>query len=253
MHRLTTSFVLGYHGCDRALGDKLISGSVLFQKSENDYDWLGPGVYFWEANPHRALQFAREKKARNHGVKNPMVVGAVIDLGLCLDLTTADSIEYLVEAYKSLKLTLRIRGQEPPENGPKPWERYLDCAVLRRLHEIVKVNGQPSIDTVRGIFQEGSPIYPGSAFLEKTHVQIAVVNPACVKAVLRAAGMVATSRIAERGFTPPSTTPQYSPPGRQTTRTSRWEWSPAAQWSCRRVRRPAPAMRPRLRSPRRNA
>jgi hypothetical protein len=190
VHRLTTSFVLGYHGCDSGLGRKLISGSVSFEKSDNDYDWLGPGVYFWEANPGRALQFAQEKKARRQGVKQPMAVGAVVDLGLCLDLTTSDSIGYLLEAYKSLRETLRADGQSLPGNGARPWERYLDCAVIRRLHEIIKDHGFPPIDSVRGIFQEGHPMYPNSGFMEKTHIQIAVMNPACIKAVFRVPELV---------------------------------------------------------------
>jgi len=185
VHRLSTSFVFGYHGCDRALGKKPIAGTTGFRKSENDYDWLGPGVYFWEANPDRALQFAEEKKARGQNVTNPFVVGAAIDFGSCLDLTTADSIQYLYLAHESLTETFRVRGIQMPVNGPKPWERFLDCAVLRRLHEIIKDSGAASIDTVRGVFQEGQEVYPGSAFREKTHIQIAVMNPDCIKAVFR--------------------------------------------------------------------
>lgn len=63
MHRLSTSFVLGYHGCDRKVGERLLAGED-FRPSENEYDWLGPGVYFWESNPDRALEFAQEAAAR---------------------------------------------------------------------------------------------------------------------------------------------------------------------------------------------
>jgi hypothetical protein len=45
VHRLATSFILGYHGCDANVAKKLIDGKP-FKKSENDYDWLGPGIYF---------------------------------------------------------------------------------------------------------------------------------------------------------------------------------------------------------------
>lgn len=54
MHRLSSSFVLGYHGCDQSVGEALLRGEP-FRISNNDYDWLGPGVYFWEANPERGL------------------------------------------------------------------------------------------------------------------------------------------------------------------------------------------------------
>lgn len=185
MHRLSTSFILGYHGCDRAVGEQLLAGRDEFKKSENAYDWLGPGTYFWESNPGRALEFAGEKRTRGESVERPFVIGAVIDLGLCLDLTTRDAIEDLRSAHRSLVATIRADGSLPPVNGPAPWMRSLDCAVIRRLHEIIEDSGSPPIDTVRGIFQEGNPIYPGSSFLEKTPIQVAVLNPDCIKAVFR--------------------------------------------------------------------
>lgn len=184
MHRLSTSFVLAYHGCDRDLGEKVLSGTTSFKPSNNDYDWLGPGVYFWESNPQRALEFAREKQRRGEGIRKPFVVGAVIDMGLCLDLTTKDSIENLKEAHRSLLMTIP-KGGPLPANGPETWRRRLDCAVIRCLHQIRRGPRSEPIDSVRGIFTEGKPIYEGSAFLEKTHVQIAVLSPDCIKAVFR--------------------------------------------------------------------
>jgi hypothetical protein len=184
VHHLSTSFVLAYHGCDRAFGERLLSGSKSLKPSNNDYDWLGPGVYFWESNPLRALEFAREKQKRRERTRRPFVVGAVIDLGLCLDLTIKDSLENLRAAHRSLLDTIPA-GSPLPANGPESWRRRLDCAVIRFLHLIRQSEASEPIDTVRGIFTEGDPIYSGSAFLEKTHVQIAVVNPDCIKAVFR--------------------------------------------------------------------
>lgn len=64
--------------------------------------------------------------------------------------------------------------------------RYLDCAVLRHLHEILEA--QPArhrliepFDTVRGTFHEGGPLYPGAKIMEKSHVQVAVRTPSCIK------------------------------------------------------------------------
>lgn len=185
MHHLFTSFVLAYHGCDRAFGEQLLAGTKTFRPSDNDYDWLGPGVFFWESNPNRALEFAQEKKKRGEAISDPFVVGAVIDLGLCLDLSTKDSIEYLREAHSSLMATIREASRQAPANGPEPWRRRLDCAVIKILHQILEGSGAEPISTVRGIFIEGGPIYSGSAFQEKTHVQIAVVDPECIKAVFR--------------------------------------------------------------------
>lgn len=36
-------------------------------------------------------------------------------------------------------------------------------------------------DSVRGVFEEGLEPYPGSAFKEKTHIQVCVRNPNCIK------------------------------------------------------------------------
>ena len=52
--------MLGYHGCDEDVGRALLQGKP-FRASDNDYDWLGSGVYFWESNPQRALSFAKEQ------------------------------------------------------------------------------------------------------------------------------------------------------------------------------------------------
>lgn len=40
--------VIGYHGCDAATADVVLSGNYSLQPSDNDYDWLGKGIYFWE-------------------------------------------------------------------------------------------------------------------------------------------------------------------------------------------------------------
>jgi hypothetical protein len=93
LHRLSTSFVLGYHGCDKEVGESLLSGAPP-KLSDNPYDWLGPGMYFREANPLRGLQFAQETATRRGSkIRSPFVVGAVNDPGLCLDLTTSAGIE----------------------------------------------------------------------------------------------------------------------------------------------------------------
>jgi hypothetical protein len=135
------------------------------------------------------LDFARENHKRRCGIHRPFVVGVVRDLGLCLDLTTKDSIENLKDAHRSLLGTIPPGGPMPV-NGPENWRRRLDCAVIRCFHQILQTPESESIDTVRGIFTEGNPIYVGSAFLERTQVQIAVVNPDCIKAIFRVQGQV---------------------------------------------------------------
>ena len=88
MYSVLPSFVLGFHGCDEATADKVFSGKYRLKQSTNERDWLGSGIYFWENNPQRALEYARHLKNHPEGglapINKPAVIGAVIDLGYCL-------------------------------------------------------------------------------------------------------------------------------------------------------------------------
>lgn len=185
MHRLSASFVLAYHGCRKDIAEKLIAGAD-FKPSENDYDWLGPGIYFWEANPRRGAQFI-EEKSRRDGTRSHdgSVVGAVVDLGLCLDLTTSAGIDLVKSAYEQFADATRSAGNALPKNTDDAMRRNLDCAVIRHLHRILGRAEASPIQSVKGVFAEGGPIYPGAAILEKTHIQIAVCDPSCIKGVFR--------------------------------------------------------------------
>jgi hypothetical protein len=53
------SFVLGFHGCDASTSNAILAGRTThLYASENPFEWLGTGIYFWEASPARALQYA---------------------------------------------------------------------------------------------------------------------------------------------------------------------------------------------------
>lgn len=51
-----SNLVIGFHGCDKSIVEKVLNGEEELIKSQNDYDWLGSGIYFWENNEARALQ-----------------------------------------------------------------------------------------------------------------------------------------------------------------------------------------------------
>lgn len=186
LHRLHSAFVLGYHGCDEEIAEKLLSGTA-FRLSENRYDWLGHGIYFWEANPKRGLDYATQlaKRGSKPRIKTPTVIGAVIDLGLCLDLTTLTGIEQVKRAHDALSALSERDGTQLPRNHPDLLRRYLDCLVIQTVHTIRQDDKQPPLDSVKGIFTEGKPLYKGSGFYEKTHIQICVRNPECIKGVFR--------------------------------------------------------------------
>jgi len=174
-------FVLGYHGCDQSLVKQLLSAETQLKFSKNAYDWLGHGIYFWEQNYQRALEWA-QKRYREESA----VIGAVIDLGYCLNLTDSASTNMLFSAYQLLVTRCKAYGIPLPENRPSKLTqdvllRDLDCAVIQQLHDFNVKTKRHSYDSVRGIFLEGKPPYPGSEFREKTHVQICICNPNCIK------------------------------------------------------------------------
>ncbi len=118
-------------------------------------------------------------------IKRPMVIGAVISLGLCLDLTSTAGIEQVRAAHKIFVEVAAVRQSELPRNPSSILMRPLDRAVIQTLHQISRDRRVAPLDTVKGIFIEGQPIYEGSGFYEKTHVQVAVCNPDCIKGVFR--------------------------------------------------------------------
>jgi hypothetical protein len=160
---------LGYHGCDTDIAEKLLNNE-LFLRSENTYDWLGSGIYFWEANPDRALAWAVESAERKalRGIKvESAVVGAVIDLGFCLDLVSANGVAAVEKAYEGLCVAMKTMSKDLPVNsgGEDLRMRYLDCEVMNYLHAWRKRDDTlVEFDTVRGVFTEGEPVYPNAGF-----------------------------------------------------------------------------------------
>lgn len=110
-----SQLVLGFHGCDADLAKDVVCGNTMLNKSDHDYDWLGPGIYFWENNVERARQWAIDNsKRKDSKIKNPGVLGAYLDLGNCLDLTDSNSLQLLKLPYETLKETLTLAGLEMP-------------------------------------------------------------------------------------------------------------------------------------------
>lgn len=189
MTRLNSNFVLGYHGCDKEVGEALLLNEP-FVPSKNKWDWLGEGVYFWEANPIRGLEFARQVQARNpEAIKEPFVVGAVLELGHCLDLCSSTGVLAVKAAYASFLSFIAQSGEVAPKNhrGDDLLLRELDCAVIMHLHEIMEKDARKpkAYETVKGLFREGKPIYENSGFYEQSHIQIAVREPSMIKGVFR--------------------------------------------------------------------
>lgn len=181
---IVSSIVLAYHGCDRSVAKKVVSGKKELVASHNDYDWLGEGVYFWENSPRRALRWAEylrdHPKASQSRIKNPAVVGAVVELGNCLDLTDQVSLDLLKQAHTDFKQLAETIGMAMPQNQQaKDGDndlllRNLDCAVINFCHQLRVKEALAPFNTVRGVFQEGKELFSGSQIKAKTHIQLAV-------------------------------------------------------------------------------
>ena len=108
-----SNLVIGFHGCDKTVVDAVVAGKTNLLSSTNDYDWLGNGIYFWENNEERAWQWAKDlAKRKNSQIKEPAVVGAIIDLGYCFDLTDSTYLQELKAAYESMVTVYKESGIE---------------------------------------------------------------------------------------------------------------------------------------------
>lgn len=184
--------VLGYHGCDRAVAERLLAYEDVFQPSTKDFDWLGPGSYFWVGDAVRAAQWALAKKARNE-VDEPYVIGAYIDPGYCLNLLDPEAHNELRAAYQIYQ-SMSARSGSPMYSNDRPRNgiamlRRLDCAVIQTAHKLREVSNKQPFDTVYGSFEEGEPIFEGSSLRAQTHAQIAVIDPRRIQHVFRLANL----------------------------------------------------------------
>ncbi|MCW3807479.1 hypothetical protein [Plebeiibacterium marinum] len=198
MYRRRPNLMLGFHGCDESVRDKLVNFPNNVKKSAESFDWLGNGFYVWENNYQRAYQWALDKQKRGN-LDKPSVIGVIFLLDNCLDFTDMEYIDILATYYGLMKDDLLITGKQLPKNKDLPKDKYhdlilreLDCAVIEYLHQKIdeqiskdiKIQGFSNyrhFDTVRGIFTEGGPAFEGAGIQTKNHIQICIRNLNCIK------------------------------------------------------------------------
>lgn len=188
MYKSYPSLVIGFHGCDKEIGLKLLNQEIPFKSSNNNYDWLGSGMYFWENNSGRAFHYACEIQGRDSRIiKEPFVIGAVLNLGYCFDLLDHENIGNLEKQYKNLKIEFDSKEKVLPKNSPDKKLHFLDKLVIDTLCEDIEkgksIFYDRKFDTVRAAYIEGNNIYPDSGLKSKNHIQICVRNPNCIKGV----------------------------------------------------------------------
>lgn len=172
----TLSPLIGYHGCEREVAENVLADKAHLNSSENSYDWLGSGIYFWVESYDRAIDWARVKRT----IRTPYVVGAFINPGHCLNLTDYGVNGEIKRAHTLMLNTFYIAGSELPTNNLKENDtlmvRHLDCAVINYVHQLRVAKKLPAFDSVYGFFEEGEALFEGAALKERTHVQLAIRN-----------------------------------------------------------------------------
>jgi hypothetical protein len=198
MYDSRPNLIIGFHGCEEAVKEKLINNSDFIQISKKPYDWLGYGMYFWENNHDRAMEWATDKKKRGE-IKTPAVVGAVLQLGYCCDLLDSRYVQVLKNHYELMAASYKVVGRDLPENKNLSQDlhkdkilRVLDCTAIEYMHSEIYKRYKGDIDSqgfsdlkifesTRCVFTEGGPVFEGAGIFEKSHIQICVRNPDCIK------------------------------------------------------------------------
>jgi hypothetical protein len=162
--------IVGYHGTRKATAARLVDGEP-FGPSENDDDWLGHGVYFWEYAPQQAWWWAD----RRYGAGEAAVVGATIRLGRCLDLLDPTNVGLLRAAHTDLVGVLKGINQAVPSNANT--HKYLDCNVFNYLHAQLERRGF-RYESCRAVFvpmRKGGAmarLWNRSGVFEGGHIQV---------------------------------------------------------------------------------
>lgn len=77
MYHHSPNLVLGFHGCTKKVFKKILFHHEELEFSNNSYDWLGNGIYFWENSYDRAMDWAKGHCKD----EEPAVIGTVLDSG----------------------------------------------------------------------------------------------------------------------------------------------------------------------------
>lgn len=158
------TIVVGYHGTSIRAAEAVVQDG--FHLSQNSYDWLGDGVYFFQDALSMAWEWANSRHPNE-----PAVIGAELALVDCIDLLDTAWNPILADIYDEYIRLLKASMLSPPvqEGGA----HRLDREVINYAIGVLTRNGT-EIACVRGAFVEGMPVYPGSALFDRTHVQISV-------------------------------------------------------------------------------
>jgi hypothetical protein len=173
--------VIGYHGTRLSTALNIVSRKGRFKKSENDDDWLGHGVYFWEYGPQQALWWA-ERRRKRQGWDEPIaILASMIRLGFCFDLLDPYNVKYLEQIHDEYATIERDAGRKTLENANN--HKYLDCAAFQFAYALIEEVDSQRVDSARAVYVptgNGKRVWKRSWISRDAHVQICVRDPRCI-------------------------------------------------------------------------
>jgi hypothetical protein len=170
--------VIAYHGTTVEIAERLVAAKEDFLASENDDDWFGKGIYFWEYAPKQAWWWATKFKRKKH----PAVIGAIIRLEHCLDLLDPINVETMQDFHDKTLKKWKETGVIIPENGNQ--HKKLDCAIFNLYYDESIV----PIETARAVYvptESAKRAWKRSWIYEQAHIQICVRKPENIIAAWR--------------------------------------------------------------------
>jgi hypothetical protein len=177
--------VIGFHGTKLSIAQKIVMGTKGFGPSENDGDWLGNGVYFWEYAPQQAFVWARDRKRKKRWTEEIAVVGSMIRLGNCFDLLDPENVKDLDTFHRRYAKLQVDMGEKLPKNVRS--RKTLNCSVFNFAYATIDANeSRTKIDTCRAVFvpsdreSDDKRLWKASGINRRAHVQICVRNLECI-------------------------------------------------------------------------
>lgn len=180
----------GFHATSQERA-KEIESSNRFHLSDNEWDWLGMGVYFYQDT----LGFTRRWAEEKHGgsIENPAVFAADIEYDGFLDLIEHETIVELKSFMAQLqtasptafeKARKGQKGRAAEKERWRPRAHPLDCLIINEAARARELDGKP-FRAIRSIFYDGDRLHQNSDIFDRQHIQIAVRDLTLIKRVWR--------------------------------------------------------------------
>lgn len=162
----TAGHVFGYHGTSELQVQSILREG--FMPSQNSYDWLGSGIYFFDSAPGTAMSWAQR-----HFGSQAAVLKSEIDLTDALDLLDSTEMAVLREYARVIDIESMSLRQISGRNEK-------DCYLINTVCAALEDQRGTPVTAVRAAFREGKPVFPGSEIFDLSHVQIVVRDPSCI-------------------------------------------------------------------------